>query len=254
MTAISTCGHLPWPTGCGSADVGMSCQLASSVGSTAGLYMGRNTCYCCDDWAVGQGDHVPPIALFPKGAFSSTKPIIVPSCLKHNQEMSEADEHLKFVLISSSEGASRDVTESTVRGIVRLLKRNSTNLSKFGVQRTEKGISIEGSAPVNHVLLNRALEKIARGLYFHHTNGGRKLLGRLHVLPTFLGVAEHASPEEKERILKIERITKQQMAEQEMIGALREYFAYQVIDGPKVLYVNMCFLSSKTASVIHLKA
>ncbi|MDD3483172.1 hypothetical protein [Azovibrio restrictus] len=138
--------------------------------------MDNNFCYCCDKPAIGQGDHVPPMALFPKGSFSNTKPIIVPSCAEHNQKISKADEYLKFILAASSKSAPTAVIKSTVRGIVRHIKNNSKCLPKFGVKGKGKKALLNESIPVNLELLNKALEKIARGIYFHQSGGKKSFL------------------------------------------------------------------------------
>lgn len=214
--------------------------------------MNKTTCYCCDNPAIGR-DHVPPKRLFPEGLFSTTKPIIVPSCAEHNQEKSQADEYLKFVLASSSEFTPADVLRSTVRGLTRHIRNNSKSLSNFGIERKGEEVFIDGSAPISFELLNEALEKIARGIYYHHSKGEKKLLGRLFVSPLFLGVDPLASTEECEGIMNIYSITKQDMEEHEMIGEFKEIFAYQVIEVADMVVINMKFYISKIVSVMHLK-
>jgi hypothetical protein len=218
------------------------------------LSVGTTTCYCCDNPAVGQGDHVPPKKLFPKGLFSYTEPIIVPSCPEHNQNKSRSDEYLKFVLASSSEFTPSDVLGSTVRGLVRHVINDSKNLPDFGIERKEQEVFIEGSAPIDFGLLNEALEKVARGIYYHHSNGKKKLLGRLFVFPIFLGVDPLASSEERKRLTSIDSFTKQDMEEHEMLGAFKEHFSYQVIENSKIVVINMNFYATKIVSVMHVKA
>jgi len=211
-------------------------------------------CYCCDKPAVGQGDHVPPMKLFPKGLFSNTKPIIVPSCPEHNQEKSRSDEYLKFVLTSSSESIPSDVLGSTVRGLIRHIKNDSKNLPEFGIERKEDEVFVDSSAPINLALLTEALEKIARGIYFYHSNGERKLLGRLVVCPVFLGIDPSASSDERERLMSIEFLTKQDMETLEMFGSFKDLFSYQVIENSQMVVINMLFYAKNIVSVMHVRA
>jgi hypothetical protein len=213
----------------------------------------KTICYCCDKPAVGQGDHVPPMKLFPKGLFSNTKPIIVPSCPEHNQEKSKSDEYLKFILTSSSERIPSDVLESTARGVIRHIKMDSKNLLEFGVERKEGEVFVNNSAPVNLGLLTEALEKIARGIYFYHSNGERKLLGHLTVCPIFVGVDPSASSDERERLTSVEFLTKQDMEKLEMFGQFKELFSYQVIENSKMVVINMLFYAKNIVSVMHVR-
>lgn len=108
--------------------------------------MNAVTCYCCDQPAVGQGDHVPPIKFFPKGAFANSKPIIVPSCRRHNEEQSAADEYLKIILSGSSKVVPGDVLGSSIRALVRHIRNDSKSLHKFGITRNNRQVHIDRSA------------------------------------------------------------------------------------------------------------
>lgn len=215
--------------------------------------MKKTTCYCCEKPAIGQGDHVPPMSLFPKGAFSNMEPMIVPSCAEHNQERSQSDEYLKFVLTSSSDFASKDALGGTVRGLTRHIENNSQSLHKFGIERNGQEVFIDRSAPINFELLNEALKKVARGIYFHHSNGEKKLLGTLTVLPIFLGINILASPEVREDLMLIHNDTKTEMEKFKMLGAFQEIFSYQVIENNDMIIINMKFYVEKIISVICAK-
>lgn len=207
----------------------------------------HETCYCCENIAVGQGDHVPFKKLFPKGAFSDIKPIIVPSCNIHNQDMSEHDEYLKFVFSSTSKSAPEEIVFSTVRGIDRLLRKKSNLKKKYGLEINDREIRTDGTALVDFDLLNPALEKIARGLYYHHHDGTKKLLGELFVFPIFLGIDPLAGKD----LLVLEQDILQDMQEIGLIGALQEIFAYQVVESDEMICINMRFYSDKIVSVMH---
>lgn len=215
--------------------------------------MDKTTCYCCDEPAIGQGDHVPPRALFPTGSFSNAKPIIVPSCAEHNQQKSQSDEYLKFILNASSEFAPSDVQGSTVRGLIRHATRRSKCLQDFGFEQRGQELITDGSAPVDFGLLNAALEKIARGIYFHHSNGEKKLLGRLLVCPIFLGIDPLTGPTERERLMQIGCDTIQDMKKMEMLGEFKELFCYQVIEDAGMIVINMKFYVDRIVSVMHSK-
>ncbi|WP_128099406.1 hypothetical protein [Paracidovorax avenae] len=173
--------------------------------------------------------------------------------MEHNEKKSSSDEYLKFVLASSSEFTPSDVLGSTVRGLMRHVINDSKSLPSFGIERTGQKVFIEGSAPVNFKHLNESLEKVARGVYYHHSNG-KKLLGRLVVFPIFLGIHPLANPEERKRLKIIESHTMQDMEEYEMLGEFKEFFSYQVIENSEILVINMNFYATKTVSVMHAKA
>ncbi|PIF26737.1 hypothetical protein CLU88_1608 [Acidovorax sp. 56] len=212
--------------------------------------MNSTTCYCCDNPAVGQGDHVPPKNLFPKGLFSNTTPIIVPSCQEHNQNKSKSDEYLKFILAASAKSTPSDVLASTVRGLVRHVKNDSRNLPNFGIKKTDQEFLIEDSAPIDIKLLNEALDKIARGIYYHHSKGKKKLLDGLIVFPIFIGIHPLANPEKREQLMHIESLTKQDMELYEMLGEFKDLFSYQVFEESGNLVINMKFYATLIVSVV----
>jgi hypothetical protein len=212
--------------------------------------MDKNTCYCCESQAIGQGDHVPPMSLFPNGAFSNIEPIIVPSCLEHNQNLSKFDEYLKFVLATSSEFTPNNVLESTVRGMMRHIKNNGKNLPNFGIYRNGQEVIMNDSIPIDAELLHKALEKIARGIYYHHFMGEKKLIGETVVFPIFLGIDRLVNDEDRKRLIEIYSYTKQDMEEYEMHGSFKEIFAYQVIESEDMVIINMKFYMNKVVSVM----
>ena len=109
------------------------------------------------------------------------------------------------------------------------------------------------SVPINSEILFTALEKIARGIYYYHANGEKKLLGRLLVFPLFLGIDSLASIEEREQILNCYSFTRQDMEEFEMLGVCPEIFSYQVIEDSEMIVINMQFYVDKVVSVMHSK-
>lgn len=112
---------------------------------------------------------------------------------------------------------------------------------------------MEGSAPIDIDLLNDALEKIVRGIYYYHSGGKKKLFGRLIVAPLFLGMDPRANIDERERLLTIQRFTKQDIEEIGMCGEFKKFFSYQVIEDDDVVVVNMIFYTDRIVSVMHNK-
>lgn len=126
----------------------------------------RRTCYWCGDPATSD-DHVPPANLFPKDR--RTNLITVPSCRRHNEDLTKEDELFRFYVqaVSDSSHALRLFEDKTLRSLTR------PGAEKF----TEK--IFKGSKPVLIAgKKTRALkvdpkrqalyfEKITRGLYFH---------------------------------------------------------------------------------------
>lgn len=210
------------------------------------------TCYCCDAPAVGRGDHVPPKSFFPGGRFTSVKPIMVPACTTHNQKQSDLDEHLRFVLAASSKNTPRDVIESTVRGVTRHVKNNSKTIEKYGLRRESIDVFTDGTAPAQHASLASSLGKIARGVYYHHTHGSRKLTGPLTVHPIFLGPPEDASPAAvKQFTAMVEAFNSRSTTK--MTGDFQDIFCYHIFENLELILINMLFYKDRRVLVVHHK-
>ncbi|MCS4234958.1 hypothetical protein [Stenotrophomonas sp. BIGb0135] len=210
----------------------------------------NGTCYCCEDASVGQGDHVPPKKLFAPGAFAFVRPIIVPSCAVHNQEKSNADEYLKFILTSSADGVPEEAMKGTVRSIVRNALSPKASVDRYGIERTEEGIRISGSAPVDEKLLEEALAKVARGVYYHHHGGLRKLVGEVVVMPIFLGIVDDAPTKVRDLFDSATKLVAGDIAENQLLGDHPDVFSYHVIENARAITVNMVFYRTKVVSVI----
>lgn len=132
----------------------------------------KMTCYMCEAKATGV-EHAPPRCLFPEqkdvpGVDLRKNLISVPSCDAHNSQKSKDDEYLLFVLISHFE--NNTVAEKLMRTkILRALKRRP-NLA--GIYTSETKRVVLGGQPTSAFRLDlnrieRELDHVARGLYFH---------------------------------------------------------------------------------------
>lgn len=210
----------------------------------------KKTCYCCEDPAIGQGDHVPALSFFPKEAFAYSSPIIVPSCWAHNQGLSRADEYLRLVLASSAPKVAEEVREKTVGSVLRHVLKPGANVERFGMKRTPEGLKAGPTAPVDMELLNVALEKVARGVYYHHHNGTKKLLGPVYAQPIFLGFEEDAPEEFRRQFLGLCRDVESALKERPLFGNHPDVFQYQVLELDDYVTVNLVFYQSKIAAVV----
>jgi hypothetical protein len=129
-------------------------------------------CLCGERFATTR-DHIPPRCIFPIPRPADV--ITVPACEECNKSTSQLDEEFRvfinlFVGKTSprSEHLWKSHTLSTVRSNRRLLQKALNSFlpgyvtSKHGIILNERGLVVwdDSSNPV--------LEKIVRGLYFHH--------------------------------------------------------------------------------------
>ncbi|NWO07508.1 MAG: hypothetical protein HLX50_17990 [Alteromonadaceae bacterium] len=135
-----------------------------------------------------------------------------------------------------------------------MLKKRSSTIDRYGLELQGDKVRLDGSAPINYDLLDKAIEKIARGLYFHHSEKTRKLLGKLYVFPLFLGVSPLATREEGEKIRHIARLTELDIRERGMITVYPDVFSYQVIESSKIAVVNMVIYGDRIISVMGERA
>ncbi|MGA2314924.1 MAG: hypothetical protein ABSG71_00905 [Thermodesulfobacteriota bacterium] len=131
-----------------------------------------STCYMCAAPATGN-EHVPPRCLFPErkdvpGLNLRKNLISVPSCETHNSRKSKDDEYLLFILISHFEN-NRIAGNQFRSKILRALTRRPNILSIY--KKETKDVFLNGQATLafkfDRVRVDRELDHIARGLYFH---------------------------------------------------------------------------------------
>ncbi|MEA9913981.1 hypothetical protein VDQ16_21270 [Xanthomonas campestris pv. campestris] len=205
------------------------------------------TCYHCDAAATGR-EHVPPKCLFPKEDDWSQL-MTVPSCKAHNEATSKADEYLKFLLGAIASDIPETVRRSVARGTVRLAQKRSRNLHRFGFRWERDALAIDGTFLLEFELLSTSLKKMARALYFLHHAHRRKLLIDLAVWPLFIPVGPEADPKFS-LLVEVFRVwADMKFKELPKSGTHQEIFAYQVIEEPTFVVVNMEFYGVHRASV-----
>lgn len=137
----------------------------------------KGNCYLCGAIAT-TWDHIPQKSLFTK--HSQNKGIKVPACAICNNHTSKDDEYLRdtFVITGQNEAAKKvfytTLMPSFMRDYERLkmipkIQRVRQSMAKVNVQ-TQNGVFLRQSPAlkVDMVRVNKSLEKIVRGLYFHH--------------------------------------------------------------------------------------
>lgn len=207
-----------------------------------------STCYHCDAAVTGR-EHAPPRCLFPKGG-DWPHLITVPSCAAHNNDMSPADEYLKFLLGAVTAPVPNVITRGTARGAVRLAAKGSRNLAKYGFQWRGGALDIGKDFPLDVELLNACLKKMARALYFHHHGCQRKLTGPLYVLPLFIPIDSAVEWNFAFGVALARTVTADHFKNRPRLGGHQEIFAYQVIEADGALQVNMQFYGTHHASVV----
>ncbi|KGW75129.1 hypothetical protein Y046_2868 [Burkholderia pseudomallei MSHR2990] len=205
------------------------------------------TCYHCDAEATGR-EHVPPKCLFPKGSDWS-RLMTVPSCVAHNNANSKADEYLKFVLGAIAPNIPNAITSSAARSVVRLAQMRAGNLHRYGFRWDRKALVINDPFQLDFELLSACLQKVARALYFHHHQGGRKLLGDLQVWPLFIPVDPDVAPELASAVCKVRASTGLDFEKLPKHGAHQDIFAYQINEVQEFVVVNMEFYGAHWVSV-----
>ena len=146
-----------------------------------------DTCFMCDQPAT-TAEHVPPACLFPeqkdtKGVDYRRDLITVPACASHNLKNSRDDEYLLGVI--ALHWRNNDVGHNQSRTkLARALRRNNRYYDLFFGQGRHQLLFWEGEALVTtDVDISRVsaeLDKVARGLYFHHLT--KKWLGDVDIL------------------------------------------------------------------------
>lgn len=124
-------------------------------------------CYWCGAKSTSV-EHVPPKSFFPQG--KRVDLITVPSCKKHNEELSRLDEkfRLYFQMSAESDVALSEFKNKTIRG----LKREKASGFRKALAKSASPAIFNGkkatSFDVKPEELDLFSEKILRGLYFHH--------------------------------------------------------------------------------------
>lgn len=208
------------------------------------------SCYQCDARATGR-EHAPPKCLFPSDRDRS-RLITVPSCSKHNNDASQADEYLRFLLAAAISGAPQAILSDAARGAIRLAQKRSRNLERFGIAWDGEALKIDIEFTVDIELLRACLEKTARALYFHHHTGLRKLRIPLHTLPLFVPTDSSSDSVFRANVSKFRNQAGQDMALHPKFGGHQDIFAYQIFESPTSVIMNMQFYGAHHAVVVGL--
>lgn len=169
-----------------------------SYASRMAARQGPRTCYQCIAPAT-TGEHVPPDGFFPKiadtadGVDRRRNLIKVPSCRTHNNATSEDDEHTLWAILQTA--SETEPGASAVSKIFREIARRPGKMRPFlkGACVTEvddgTGRRQVGALSIEWDRIDRTMQKVARGLFFHLT--GERLLAPLSVIsPDFVRVGE----------------------------------------------------------------
>lgn len=206
------------------------------------------SCYACSAPSV-DFDHVPPRSFFPKYGMQRQL-LSVPSCAEHNQNQSGVDEYLKNILVGTASIPNSAVRASSVRGVARLAGLMESQIPRYGLSKDSTGkVVVDPSPFVDWDLMVAGIEKIARGIYFHHHSYQRKLLGRLSVAPHFLGVDPAAEPELKQAIEAQLSETEKKLATQPVFGDYPDIFKYQILEDVEMTVISMTFFGDRIAMV-----
>ena len=131
------------------------------------------TCAICGKKPATTDDHIPPKSFFPKPRPSDL--ITVPACLECNKSTEKLDEEFRVFInmlvgkrTPESELLWKSQSLSTVQHNRRLLQKAMSSIypgyitSKHGIILDEADLVVWDDSP------NRVIEKMIRGLYYHH--------------------------------------------------------------------------------------
>lgn len=132
----------------------------------------RQKCYLCNKNFADTRDHVPPECLFPDPKPSNL--ITLPCCLQCNRSYSKDEEYFRdnFSMISKRSPAVKQLWGKTRRSYLRRplkLRNIKSRLVDLNL-KTQGGIYLGKATGLkfDESKTNRVIEKIIKGLFFHH--------------------------------------------------------------------------------------
>ncbi len=137
--------------------------------------------------------------------------------------------------------------------MIRHIKKDSKIINKYGVTKGDAQYFFGKDFEVDVELICDCLDKIAKGIYYFHNKGSKKIIGFFQVSPIFLGINPDCSDEMRQRIEKITVYTYQDMREYPMHGENQDIFSYQVIENEEIIVLNMLFYKEKVVSTMFSK-
>lgn len=186
-------------------------------------------CYFCGEPATSK-EHVPPKCIFPEikdvGIDYRKNIITVPSCDKHNYEKSKDDSYLCSFLnanIKNNLVAQAQFHTKNMRAIT----RDPTLLKNFNQAFQVNCDGIKTFAfTVDLPRFNRAIEAIARGLYFYHFQSQLNLPFFVST-PDLFDVSHPDAENINNRILELNDMVRGFLANEPIQGSNPEIFNYQ---------------------------
>ncbi len=134
-----------------------------------------DNCAYCGKLEPATKDHIPPRNLFPEPR--SHNLITVPCCESCRQGWSKDDEYFRLVLLSTWTVSEQEIAQKPIDTLIRSLGRKENRKFARMVQRsmgksfarTEAGILLGpfDTLSIQPERVNRVLERIIRGLFFH---------------------------------------------------------------------------------------
>jgi hypothetical protein len=123
-------------------------------------------CTYCGKWRELTHDHVPPRCLFSKPRPSDL--VTIPCCASCNGEMSKHDEYFRIAITTGIDAAQfpKESAES-VRAINSLNRPSSRGFARTLLDSYERN---PPRLRIRHDRIEIVLHRIARGLFYHHTN------------------------------------------------------------------------------------
>lgn len=203
-------------------------------------------CYYCGvtlDRANKTKEHVPPKCFFPNGKNNNL--ITVPSCEKHNSQKSNDDEYL-FQMIATNIRAkfdNQDFKNKAYRGIQRNLKNLSQQMFQksniLNAELTDNRLIVKLGHKYDDDRINRCIEHIAKGLYFHEFETPYNL--ELSVVYTTRTAYEPHMLYLNDSITNIQSQISSIFSNIEKKGNNQEIFYYQFIEIDDDILFNLCF-------------
>lgn len=200
-------------------------------------------------------EHVPPLCIFPEskdlphGLDLRRNLITVPSCMDHNTRTSRDDEYLLYTLVvnlPANETAFQQFSTKVTRAMERnpsLMRLLMTKLKPVVVEDKTTGERFESASfEVDTARFYGALEKVARGLHFHHF--GARWIGPVEVYPEFLlSLDESQSLKTNEATRKIAQASDALFRNSAAYGQNPQVFHYQVHrdDARRVTLMRLSF-------------
>ncbi len=212
------------------------------------------TCFMCNRPATTK-EHIPPKCFFPN--FKDLKKdhrrnlITVKACREHNLSTSKDDEYLFVVICTYYENNLIGDSQAHVK-VHRALKNSRGLYRQFFGPGKCGSVTIDGmplrTAPVDKERFSLGMEKIGRGIYFHHFRC--KWPGSVSIeTPSLYPLLNRSTPYEWVQFFqdrqKVMDLSEQPMLSEPKHGSNPEIFYYQLLTAsehqPAHTFIRMVF-------------